>query len=182
MAVAFFRINKVLWMQYSDEIELSGVSRILGGQRASGCYQSALLTALPRTTTQDDLAIKVAAISSTPTPAGFVSAAKLALPNTNKKHTSSSSKQQEQVPEALKHLDPALVETIQSEIIDKSPKVSWNDIAGLEFVKKCVMEIVVWPMLRPDIFKGLRGPPKGILLFGPPVNLTALLCYSNLLE
>jgi SpoVK/Ycf46/Vps4 family AAA+-type ATPase len=77
---------------------------------------------------------------------------------------------EQQVPEELKHLDPALVEAIQNEIVDKSPKISWDDIAGLEFVKKSVMEIVVWPMLRPDIFKGLRGPPKGILLFGPPVG------------
>eukprot|EP00163_Fabomonas_tropica_P004198 TRINITY_DN13709_c0_g1_i5.p1 TRINITY_DN13709_c0_g1~~TRINITY_DN13709_c0_g1_i5.p1 ORF type:complete len:298 (+),score=51.84 TRINITY_DN13709_c0_g1_i5:1-894(+) len=43
-----------------------------------------------------------------------------------------------------------------------------SDICGLEFAKKCVMEAVVWPMLRPDIFTGLRGPPKGMLLFGPP--------------
>ena len=44
----------------------------------------------------------------------------------------------------------------------------WDDIAGLEFVKKTVKEIVVFPLLRPDIFTGLRAPPKGILLFGPP--------------
>ena len=44
----------------------------------------------------------------------------------------------------------------------------WDDIAGLEFVKKTVKEVVVFPLLRPDIFTGLRAPPKGILLFGPP--------------
>ena len=54
------------------------------------------------------------------------------------------------------------------QVIDKSPKVSFDDIAGLGFAKKCVEEAVVWPMLRPDLFTGLRGPPKGLLLFGPP--------------
>jgi len=49
-----------------------------------------------------------------------------------------------------------------------SPGISWDDIAGLEFAKSSVQEIVVWPMLRPDLFTGLRGPPKGLLLFGPP--------------
>jgi ATP-dependent 26S proteasome regulatory subunit len=28
--------------------------------------------------------------------------------------------------------------------------------------------MIVWPMLRPDIFTKMRAPPKGILLFGPP--------------
>ncbi|ESO01972.1 hypothetical protein HELRODRAFT_94331 [Helobdella robusta] len=61
-----------------------------------------------------------------------------------------------------------MVELISNEIMDHGPPVAWEDIAGLEFAKKTIKEIVVWPMLRPDIFTGLRGPPKGLLLFGPP--------------
>ena len=53
-------------------------------------------------------------------------------------------------------------------MLNRSPNVKWADIAGLDFAKQSVQEIVVWPMLRPDIFTGLRGPPKGLLLFGPP--------------
>lgn len=45
---------------------------------------------------------------------------------------------------------------------------TWNDIAGLNEAKRSITEIVVWPMQRPDIFTGLRRPPKGLLLFGPP--------------
>lgn len=66
------------------------------------------------------------------------------------------------------NVDSKLVEMIMNEMLDESPNVSWHDIAGLEFAKRCVMEAVVWPMKRPDIFTGLRGPPKGLLLFGPP--------------
>ncbi|GAB1599478.1 spastin-like, partial, partial [Argonauta hians] len=72
------------------------------------------------------------------------------------------------VDERLKGFDPKIVELVTNEIMDQGPPVSWNDIAGLEFAKKNIQEIVVWPMLRPDIFTGLRGPPKGLLLFGPP--------------
>lgn len=66
------------------------------------------------------------------------------------------------------NVDPKLVEMIMNEMLDRSPGVAWDDIAGLAFAKRCVMEAVVWPMKRPDIFTGLRGPPKGLLLFGPP--------------
>lgn len=68
----------------------------------------------------------------------------------------------------MPNVDPKLVQLIMNETLDKSPGVEWDDIAGLTFAKQCVMEAVVWPMLRPDIFSGLRGPPKGLLLFGPP--------------
>lgn len=42
-------------------------------------------------------------------------------------------------------------------MLDKNPGVVWDDIAGLKFAKKSVLEIVVWPLQRPDLFKGLRG-------------------------
>lgn len=68
----------------------------------------------------------------------------------------------------IPNVEPRLVQLIMNEALDHSPGVDWDDIAGLQFAKRCVMEAVVWPMLRPDIFTGLRGPPKGLLLFGPP--------------
>jgi len=67
-----------------------------------------------------------------------------------------------------KNVDQKMVELIKNEIMDCGQRVEWDDIAGLEFAKETVKEIVVYPLLRPDIFTGLRGPPKGLLLFGPP--------------
>ncbi len=75
---------------------------------------------------------------------------------------------EEELPEALRGCDPKLVEMIMNEIMTANPGVRWDDIAGLKFAKKCVMEAVVWPLIRPDLFRGLLNPPKGILLFGPP--------------
>ncbi|XP_071769418.1 fidgetin-like protein 1 [Centroberyx gerrardi] len=80
----------------------------------------------------------------------------------------SSGQETQLLDERLKNFEPKIIELIMSEIMDHGPPVAWDDIAGLEFAKATIKEIVVWPMLRPDIFTGLRGPPKGILLFGPP--------------
>ncbi|ETV85943.1 hypothetical protein, variant 1 [Aphanomyces astaci] len=68
----------------------------------------------------------------------------------------------------LKSCDPELISKIEMEIVDAGDPVSFDDIAGLSFAKKCVNELVIWPMARPDIFTGLRSLPKGLLLFGPP--------------
>lgn len=57
---------------------------------------------------------------------------------------------------------------IEKEIMTKSPNVKWEDIAGLEIQKKTIQQAIVYPMLRPDLYKGPRKPPTGILLFGPP--------------
>uniref|UniRef100_A0A0G4HF91 AAA+ ATPase domain-containing protein n=1 Tax=Chromera velia CCMP2878 TaxID=1169474 RepID=A0A0G4HF91_9ALVE len=61
-------------------------------------------------------------------------------------------------------------EKLANEILDQSPSVGWNQIAGLAGVKATLQEIVIAPNLNPDIFSGLRAPPKGVLLFGPPGN------------
>ncbi|KAK9434392.1 hypothetical protein V1505DRAFT_7626 [Lipomyces doorenjongii] len=57
---------------------------------------------------------------------------------------------------------------ILNEIIVKGDEVHWDDIAGLEQAKTSLKETVVYPFLRPDLFKGLREPARGMLLFGPP--------------
>ena len=69
-----------------------------------------------------------------------------------------------------KGLDPEIVKSIQDTILDSSPGVHWDDIKGLSEVKKILNETIVLPTMKPEIFKGLLSPSKGILLYGPPGN------------
>lgn len=72
----------------------------------------------------------------------------------------------------------AMEETILSEVMDRSPNVRWTDIAGLHDAKQVLMEAVILPARRPDLFTGLRAPPKGVLLFGPPGTGKTLLAKA----
>ena len=60
---------------------------------------------------------------------------------------------------------------IENEIVDSGEPITFKDIAGLEDAKQTVLELVCWPMKRPDLFTGLRRGPNGLLLFGPPGEL-----------
>lgn len=71
-------------------------------------------------------------------------------------------------PKNESNMDEALLQRIKSEILETDLNLTWDQIVGLKDVKKAINEIVLWPMMRPDLFVGLRGPPKGLLLFGPP--------------
>lgn len=55
-------------------------------------------------------------------------------------------------------------------IMDDGPGVTWNDIIGLQEVKQQLLENIIYPQLRPDMFTGLRTPTRGMLLYGPPGN------------
>lgn len=41
-------------------------------------------------------------------------------------------------------------------------------IVGLDDVKRTLEEVAVLPTLNPGLFTGIRQPPRGALLFGPP--------------
>jgi transitional endoplasmic reticulum ATPase len=65
----------------------------------------------------------------------------------------------------------ALVEVTPSgmrEVFIENPDVSWEEIGGLEEVKKELMEAVEWPMKYPGLYDKLgHKMPRGILLHGP---------------
>ena len=51
-------------------------------------------------------------------------------------------------------------------VVTEKPDVKWDDVIGLEDCKQAIRESIVFPYLRPDLFK--LGWPRGILLYGPP--------------
>ena len=53
-------------------------------------------------------------------------------------------------------------------IIPGKLNVSWDDIAGQAEAKALLEEAVVYPVLMPDYYQGIRRPWKGVLMYGPP--------------
>ncbi len=55
------------------------------------------------------------------------------------------------------------------ETVVEVPDVTWDDIGGLEDVKKNLQELILYPIEHPDKFhKFGMQPSKGVLFYGPP--------------
>ncbi len=67
--------------------------------------------------------------------------------------------------EAFKEITPTALREIEVEV----PNVRWEDIGGLDDVKRQLVEAVEWPLKYPEKFERMGvKPPKGVLLYGPP--------------
>ncbi|CAI4053362.1 hypothetical protein SKDZ_16G1980 [Saccharomyces kudriavzevii ZP591] len=91
-----------------------------------------------------------------------------ATPDKESSASSSVDSKKEDILKSLQGVDRNACEQILNEILVTDEKVYWDDIAGLKSTKNSLKEAVVYPFLRPDLFKGLREPVRGMLLFGPP--------------
>lgn len=66
---------------------------------------------------------------------------------------------------ALNNVNPSVLRSTVVAV----PNVQWDDIGGLQDVKKQLIEMVQWPFEHPEIFlKYGQKPSRGVLFFGPP--------------
>lgn len=77
--------------------------------------------------------------------------------------------------QALKQIKPAVLRAIEIQV----PKLSWDDIGGLESVKQTLQESVEGALLYPDLYHRTKAKaPRGILLWGPPGTGKTLLAKA----
>jgi len=67
-------------------------------------------------------------------------------------------------------------DAVNSLILTKPPSVKWEDVIDLHDAKSAIIESVIYPSKRPDLFP--LGWPRNILLFGPPGCGKTLLCAA----
>lgn len=84
------------------------------------------------------------------------------------KQSVSSDEEQAALIKSIKGIDEKAANQILNDIVVRGDPVYWDDVVGLESAKTSLKEAVVYPFLRPDLFRGLREPTRGMLLFGPP--------------
>ncbi|KAJ6825094.1 katanin p60 ATPase-containing subunit A1-like isoform X1 [Iris pallida] len=74
--------------------------------------------------------------------------------------------------------DGDLAAMLERDVLETSPGVRWDDVAGLSEAKRLLEEAVVLPLWMPEYFQGIRRPWKGVLMFGPPGTGKTLLAKA----
>ncbi|KAL7162390.1 hypothetical protein ACSBR2_042805 [Camellia fascicularis] len=74
--------------------------------------------------------------------------------------------------------DHDLADMLERDVLDSTPGVRWDDVAGLTEAKRLLEEAVVLPLWMPEYFQGIRRPWKGVLMFGPPGTGKTLLAKA----
>ncbi|CAM6090201.1 unnamed protein product [Calypogeia fissa] len=100
--------------------------------------------------------------------------------STPNKRESVSSEDESSKPRKLKYEgpDPELAAMLERDVLETSPGVRWEHIAGLTEAKRLLEEAVVLPLWMPEYFQGIRRPWKGVLMFGPPGTGKTLLAKA----
>jgi transitional endoplasmic reticulum ATPase len=81
--------------------------------------------------------------------------------------------------EDFKNAHRGIEPSAMREFLIEVPKVSWEDVGGLENAKQQLREAVEWPLTKPEVFKRLGiTPPRGILVYGPPGTGKTLLAKA----
>jgi transitional endoplasmic reticulum ATPase len=77
--------------------------------------------------------------------------------------------------QALKQVKPAVLRSVEIE----APKVSWEEIGGLDDLKQTLQESVEGALLYPELYQHTKAKaPRGILLWGPPGTGKTLLAKA----
>ncbi|KAG6545358.1 hypothetical protein Mapa_013207 [Marchantia paleacea] len=100
--------------------------------------------------------------------------------STPSKRESMSSEDESKKERKLKYEgpDPDLAAMLERDVLETSPGVRWEHIAGLTEAKRLLEEAVVLPLWMPEYFQGIRRPWKGVLMFGPPGTGKTLLAKA----
>jgi transitional endoplasmic reticulum ATPase len=104
------------------------------------------------------------------------------LPEIDLKEDSIPAEILEKIHVTMRDFEDALSDVTPSamrEVIVESPNIHWDDVGGLEHVKKELQESIEWPLKYRELYRHADvEAPKGILLYGSPGTGKTLLAKA----